>query len=110
MGTEIADDPHLGNLFSSNLHPDQRAVQMRLMRYARQGILQKRKSESGKGFEYRITERGEQRLYYLYEKFGDFDVTRSVMPVDEAVEKKERIDLMLSVLKSRRESYLIEKT
>ena len=45
-----------------------RCISIRLLRYCRQGLLLRRRN--GRRYEYRLSEKGEDRLLYLYEKFS----------------------------------------
>jgi hypothetical protein len=63
---ELEEDPVLAGSQS----PDKsRAIQMRLLRYSRQGLLSRRRAP--RGYEYEITMKGEDRLFHLWEKLGD---------------------------------------
>jgi hypothetical protein len=76
------------------------AIQMRILRYSRQGLLERRKSSGHRGFEYSITIKGEDRLFYLWEKMGK---TRAEDNMTEEEKQTSKIlnELKLKALKSR---------
>jgi len=97
--SDLKDDPVLGSL----LPPEEsRAIQMRLMRYVRQGILIRRKAS--RGFEYKLTLKGEDRVFYLWDKFGDTNPERE-LTFEEENRIIELLNLKLAVLESRLEFF-----
>jgi hypothetical protein len=52
-----------------------RCISMRLLRYWRAGLLIKKRK--GRRFQYRLSEKGENRLIYLWEKFGCLKVSKT---------------------------------
>ena len=94
---ELDDDPVVGGLVSS--HDDgSRSSQMRLMRYSRQGLLARRKTPGG--FEYEITMKGEDRLFYLWKKLGDTK-TNGMLTSDEAERSTQLLNLKKEILEKR---------
>ena len=63
---ELRDDPELASLIPKE---QSRAMQMRLVRYVRQGLLSRKRA--ARGYEYQMTVKGEDRLFYLWDKFGE---------------------------------------
>lgn len=70
---ELLKHPRLGRYLSKV--PDDRAIQMRLLRYSKLGILERRKVS--REYQYRITTAGEKRMLYLWEKLGYLDPSRA---------------------------------
>jgi hypothetical protein len=52
-----------------------RCISIRLLRYWRAGLLIRRRK--GRRFKYRLSEKGENRLIYLWEKFGCLEVSKT---------------------------------
>jgi hypothetical protein len=92
---EIRRDSYLTDIVSPE---ESRAIQMRLVRYTRQGLLERRKRTNG--FEYQISMKGEDRLFYLWDKFGETRVDSNLTEQERLTSEKLN-DLKLTVLKRR---------
>jgi hypothetical protein len=88
---ELIENPHAGE--RPGLPPDASLVKVRLLRYWRMGLLDRRKS--GKGYEYSISERGEGYLLHVFE-------TKGLLDSRESMTEPER-----QLLRVRRELYEI---
>jgi hypothetical protein len=64
--SDLQLDPLLGAIYSR--FPDNKSIQMRLLRYCRLGILKRKRV--GRRYLYSITRVGKKRLVYLWEKLG----------------------------------------
>jgi hypothetical protein len=93
---ELKDNPVLAD---SLLLKGSRAIQMRLLRYSKQGLLSRRRAP--RGYEYMITMKGEDRLFYLWNKFGITDACRKLTS-EESESMRELLNLKLAILKSRK--------
>jgi hypothetical protein len=59
-------------ILGANLYQSEwRCISIRLLRYYRQGLLRRRRK--GRTYEYQISEKGEDRLLYLWKKFKCLD-------------------------------------
>jgi hypothetical protein len=67
--SDLRVDPVLGAIYPR--FPDNKSIQMRLMRYSRLGILKRRRA--GRKYFYSITQAGKKRLVYFWEKLGYLD-------------------------------------
>jgi hypothetical protein len=93
---ELEEDPLLAGPQSPN---KSRAIQMRLLRYSRQGLLSRRRAP--RGYEYEITMKGEDRLFYLWDMFGDSNANRELTP-EETERMTKVLNLKLSILDARK--------
>jgi hypothetical protein len=96
---ELLRDPEVGGVYSAD--PATRAVQMRLMRYTDMGLLE-RKWDSGK-YEYAITSKGEDRLFFLWEKHGYLDTKKQQLSNEEMDEMEDRLSMIISIKEKRLE-------
>ena len=79
-----------------DIFPDSKAVPMRLLRYTRMGLLQRREI-SWHCYEYAITMEGERRWMFLAKKLGflDSEKAKTVAGRNEALERREeKIELL----------------
>jgi hypothetical protein len=93
---ELEEDPVLAGPQSPN---KSRAIQMRLLRYSRQCLLSRRKAP--RGYEYEITMKGEDRLFYLWDKLGDISANGELTP-EEAERMTNVLNLKLLILDARK--------
>lgn len=92
---QVEKDLMLGRL---KMPEQSRAIQMRLLRYSRQGLLARRRVE--RGYEYRLTTKGENRLFYFWEKLPEPNDSKAS---DLEVQRfEQRLSLKLSLLENRR--------
>ena len=79
-----------------DIYPDTRAVSIRLLRYTRAGLLQRREIRPH-WYEYTITMEGERRWMFLAKKFGllDPEKAKTVAERKEALERREeKVELL----------------
>ncbi len=95
---ELIEDPLAGE--KQTLPPKVKSVSVRLLRYFRQGLLERRRV--GDGYEYRITYKGEKRLLYLWRSKGYLDEGRAGTDVEKA-ETRYRLELSIEILRKHRE-------
>jgi len=91
--SKIKADPDLRSI--SQEPSADRSIQMRLVRYCRQGLV--RRKRVGHGYAYHLTPKGEDRLFYLWEKFGvgkvEHDMNEEELSLSEFVHSKARLAL-----------------
>jgi hypothetical protein len=94
---ELVDDPALGVMWEPAA--SSRKIQMRLTRYTRQGLLSRRKAR--RGYEYSLARGGENRLMYLWQKFGeDTKIDDPLTPEEEKL-RIAKISQMIKNLDAR---------
>ena len=94
---EEGGDPRLSSIRSPE---ESKAIQMRLLRYSRQGLLSRRRRN--RGYEYAISMKGEDRLFYLCDKLGETSTKKGGLPPEEKEKMTNRLNLKLSILEARK--------
>ena len=96
----LKEDSQIGTI---RFVEDSRAIQMRLLRYVRQGLLRRRRKHVG--YEYTITMKGEDYLFYLWEKTNADNNNRDNEGSNKGeyeTSKKEFLELKLAILERRK--------
>lgn len=94
---ELIRDPVVGSIYSAD--GTTRAVQMRLMRYSSMGLLE-RQREQGE-YRYAITSKGEDRLFFLWGKYGHLDTKKEGLSAEEMDWMMGRLSIIISALERR---------
>jgi hypothetical protein len=95
---ELLKDSELGGIYFED--PASKAVQMRLLRYWGMGLLKRR--NRSRGYEYAITPKGEDRLFFLWRNGGYLDGKKEGLSEAEMKEMEERFIKIIATLKKRR--------
>ncbi len=93
----LMKDPSLADIYSAD--PNSRAIQMRLARYAHDGLLMRR-WQSGE-YAYAITGKGEDRVRYLWKKLGYTDTNRELNGVERLMVEL-RLQKSLEIVRKRK--------
>jgi hypothetical protein len=92
----LNSDPILCNPYTPEVDS---YLQMRLLRYTRDGLLKRQKVS--RRYKYIITERGEDRLFYLWKKLGYLNTDENLSQ-EEKMHVSDRLNMKISVLKARK--------